>query len=44
MATKKEGFQAVKLSAAAEESLGLHFLKEAVTASMQLCEHKAKER
>ena len=44
VATKTEGFQVDKLSAAKEGSLGVQFLREAVTASMQLYEHRAKER
>ena len=44
MASKTEGFQADKLSAATEGSLGIPFLRAAVTAPMQLYEHRAKER
>ena len=44
MAIKAEGFQVDKLSAAKEESLEIRFIQEAVTASMQLYEHRAKER
>ena len=44
MATKTEGFRADKLSTASQDSLGVQFLSEAITASIRLHEHRAQER
>ena len=44
MATKTEGFQEDRMSTAGEDSLVVQFLREAVTASMQFYNYRAKER
>ena len=44
MTTKTEGFQGDKLSTAGKESLEVQLLREAVTASMQVYDYRAKER
>ena len=44
MATNAEGLQVDKLTTAREEYLGVQFLQEAVTSSLQLYSYKGKER
>ena len=44
MATKTEGFKVDKLGTPSQDSLGTHFLSEAITASACLHEHRAQER